>query len=340
MSTTISIVPSSEDIIENASELNMNPKPKSRNIFTRIAHKIQHTASNLASKTRSKASNTAHAATEKANELANKAKSKMSNTAHAATDKASDLVNKAKSQVSDTAHAAADKASGVADKAKSQVSQVAHSTAGKAGNLANKASSTVSNAAGQVYGNVKDDLHYRRNRAHYAEAIKKWAAGAPQPSSAERGEAFKADLAQAETWIQQLPEKELQHFTDGMSQYLESLGFNIDWLVSERFPLTPNLQHSIGDAALLYSISAWHAQQARPALNAQLAYESWAAAPEKHQAFGQQLFEKLTAKKLVSIPADIIFADDKARAKSLVEMAKNAYALHPSDFNVILNEIS
>ena len=183
-------------------------------------------------------------------------------------------------------------------------------------------------------------MHYRRNRAHYAEAIKKWAAGAPQPSSAERWEAFKADLAQAETWIQQLPEKELQHYTDGMAQYLESLGFNIDWLVTERFPLTPNLQHSIGDAALLYNISAWHAQQARPALNAQLAYEAWAAAPEKHQAFGQQLFEKLTAKKLVSIPSDIIFADDKARAKSLVEMAKNAYALHPSDFNVILNEIS
>ena len=125
-----------------------------------------------------------------------------------------------------------------------------------------------------------------------------------------------------------------------MAQYLESLGFNIDWVVSERFPLTPNLQHSIGDAALLYSISAWHAQQARPALNAQLAYEAWAAAPEKHQSFGQQLYEKLTAKKLVSIPSDIIFADDKARAKSLVEMAKNAYALHPSDFNVILNEIS
>lgn len=339
MSTTISIVPSSEDIIENASELNMIPKPKSRNIFTRIAHNIQHTTSNLASKTRFKASHTAHAATEKANDLATKAKAKVSNTAHAATDKASDLVNKAKSQVSDTAQAAADKASGVADKAKSQVSQVAHNTAGKASNLANKATSTVSNTAGQVYGNVKDDLHYRRNRAHYAAAIKKWAAGAPQPSSAERWEAFKADLAQAETWIQQLPEKELQHFTDGMAQYLESLGFNIDWLVTERFPLTPNLQHSISDAALLYSISAWHAQQAQPALNAQLAYEAWTAAPEKHQAFGQQLYEKLTAKKLVSIPSDIIFADDKARAKSLVEMAKHAYALHPSDFTVILNEI-
>lgn len=318
MSATISIVPGSEDIIENASEINQDLKPARRNIFTRITNKIQHTASNIAHKT-----------TRKAGEIADNTKTRVKV-----------LASKAKNQAEAAVHNTSDKAGEIADKAKTHVSQVAQNTSGKVSHIANKASTTVSNTAGQVYGNVKDDLHYRRNRAHYAEAIKKWAAGSPQFSMAESWVALKTDLAPANAWVQQLSEKKLQDFTDGMAQHLESLGGNIDWLVTERFPLTPNLQQNINDVALFYSLSAWRAQQNLSALNAQLAYEAWTEAPEKHKQYGQKLFEKLAAQNLVTIPSEVVFADEKARISSLVKIAKDTYTLHPDKFNTVLNELA
>ena len=250
------------------------------------------------------------------------------------------LASKAKNQAEAAVHNTSDKAGEIADKAKTHVSQVAQNTSGKVSHIANKASTTVSNTAGQVYGNVKDDLHYRRNRAHYAEAVKKWAAGSPQFSMAESWVALKTDLAPANAWVQQLSEKKLQDFTDGMAQHLESLGGNIDWLVTERFPLTPNLQQNINDVALFYSLSAWRAQQNLSALNAQLAYEAWTEAPEKHKQYGQKLYEKLDAQNLVTIPSEVVFADEKARISSLVKIAKDTYTLHPDKFNAILNELA
>ena len=318
MSATISIVPGSEDVIENASEINQDLKPARRNIFTRITNKIQHTASNIAHKT-----------TRKAGEIADNTKTRVKV-----------LASKAKNQAEAAVHNTSDKAGEIADKAKTHVSQVAQNTSGKVSHIANKASTTVSNTAGQVYGNVKDDLHYRRNRAHYAEAIKKWAAGSPQFSMAESWVALKTDLAPANAWVQQLSEKKLQDFTDGMAQHLESLGGNIDWLVTERFPLTPNLQQNINDLALFYSLSAWRAQQNLSALNAQLAYEAWTEAPEKHKQYGQKLYEKLDAQNLVTIPSEVVFADEKARISSLVKIAKDTYTLHPDKFNAILNELA
>lgn len=318
MSATISIVPGSEDVIENASEINQDLKPARRNIFTRITNKIQHTASNIAHKT-----------TRKAGEIADNTKTRVKV-----------LASKAKNQAEAAVHNTSDKAGEIADKAKTHVSQVAQNTSGKVSHIANKASTTVSNTAGQVYGNVKDDLHYRRNRAHYAEAIKKWAAGSPQFSMAESWVALKTDLAPANAWVQQLSEKKLQDFTDGMAQHLESLGGNIDWLVTERFPLTPNLQQNINDVALFYSLSAWRAQQNLSALNAQLAYEAWTEAPEKHKQYGQKLYEKLDAQNLVTIPSEVVFADEKARISSLVKIAKDTYTLHPDKFNAILNELA
>ena len=318
MSATISIVPGSEDVIENASEINQDLKPARRNIFTRITNKIQHTASNIAHKT-----------TRKAGEIADNTKTRVKV-----------LASKAKNQAEAAVHNTSDKAGEIADKAKTHVSQVAQNTSGKVSHIANKASTTVSNTAGQVYGNVKDDLHYRRNRAHYAEAVKKWAAGSPQFSMAESWVALKTDLAPANAWVQQLSEKKLQDFTDGMAQHLESLGGNIDWLVTERFPLTPNLQQNINDVALFYSLSAWRAQQNLSALNAQLAYEAWTEAPEKHKQYGQKLYEKLDAQNLVTIPSEVVFADEKARISSLVKIAKDTYTLHPDKFNTILNELA
>ena len=318
MSATISIVPGSEDVIENAREINQDLKPARRNIFTRITNKIQHTASNIAHKT-----------TRKAGEIADNTKTRVKV-----------LASKAKNQAEAAVHNTSDKAGEIADKAKTHVSQVAQNTSGKVSHIANKASTTVSNTAGQVYGNVKDDLHYRRNRAHYAEAIKKWAAGSPQFSMAESWVALKTDLAPANAWVQQLSEKKLQDFTDGMAQHLESLGGNIDWLVTERFPLTPNLQQNINDVALFYSLSAWRAQQNLSALNAQLAYEAWTEAPEKHKQYGQKLYEKLDAQNLVTIPSEVVFADEKARISSLVKIAKDTYTLHPDKFNAILNELA
>ena len=318
MSATISIVPGSEDVIENASEINQDLKPARRNIFTRITNKIQHTASNIAHKT-----------TRKAGEIADNTKTRVKV-----------LASKAKNQAEAAVHNTSDKAGEIADKAKTHVSQVAQNTSGKVSHISNKASTTVSNTAGQVYGNVKDDLHYRRNRAHYAEAIKKWAAGSPQFSMAESWVALKTDLAPANAWVQQLSEKKLQDFTDGMAQHLESLGGNIDWLVTERFPLTPNLQQNINDVALFYSLSAWRAQQNLSALNAQLAYEAWTEAPEKHKQYGQKLYEKLDAQNLVTIPSEVVFADEKARISSLVKIAKDTYTLHPDKFNAILNELA
>ena len=318
MSATISIVPGSEDVIDNASEINQDLKPARRNIFTRITNKIQHTASNIAHKT-----------TRKAGEIADNTKTRVKV-----------LASKAKNQAEAAVHNTSDKAGEIADKAKTHVSQVAQNTSGKVSHIANKASTTVSNTAGQVYGNVKDDLHYRRNRAHYAEAIKKWAAGSPQFSMAESWVALKTDLAPANAWVQQLSEKKLQDFTDGMAQHLESLGGNIDWLVTERFPLTPNLQQNINDVALFYSLSAWRAQQNLSALNAQLAYEAWTEAPEKHKQYGQKLYEKLDAQNLVTIPSEVVFADEKARISSLVKIAKDTYTLHPDKFNAILNELA
>ncbi len=318
MSATISIVPGSEDVIENASEINQDLKPARRNIFTRITNKIQHTASNIAHKT-----------TRKAGEIADNTKTRVKV-----------LASTAKNQAEAAVHNTSDKAGEIADKAKTHVSQVAQNTSGKVSHIANKASTTVSNTAGQVYGNVKDDLHYRRNRAHYAEAVKKWAAGSPQFSMAESWVALKTDLAPANAWVQQLSEKKLQDFTDGMAQHLESLGGNIDWLVTERFPLTPNLQQNINDVALFYSLSAWRAQQNLSALNAQLAYEAWTEAPEKHKQYGQKLYEKLDAQNLVTIPSEVVFADEKARISSLVKIAKDTYTLHPDKFNAILNELA
>ena len=318
MSATISIVPGSEDVIENASEINQDLKPARRNIFTRITNKIQHTASNIAHKT-----------TRKAGEIADNTKTRVKV-----------LASKAKNQAEAAVHNTSDKAGEIADKAKTHVSQVAQNTSGKVSHIANKASTTVSNTAGQVYGNVKDDLHYRRNRAHYAEAVKKWAAGSPQFSMAESWVALKTDLAPANAWVQQLSEKKLQDFTDGMAQHLESLGGNIDWLVTERFPLTPNLQQNINDVALFYSLSAWRAQQNLSALNAQLAYEAWTEAPEKHKQYGQKLYEKLDAQNLVTIPSEVVFADEKARISSLVKIAKDTYTLHPDKFNTVLNELA
>lgn len=318
MSATISIVPGSEDVIENASEINQDLKPARRNIFTRITNKIQHTASNIAHKT-----------TRKAGEIADNTKTRVKV-----------LASKAKNQAEAAVHNTSDKAGEIADKAKTHVSQVAQNTSGKVSHIANKASTTVSNTAGQVYGNVKDDLHYRRNRAHYAEAVKKWAAGSPQFSMAESWVALKTDLAPANAWVQQLSEKKLQDFTDGMAQHLESLGGNIDWLVTERFPLTPNLQQNINDVALFYSLSAWRAQQNLSALNAQLAYEAWTEAPEKHKQYGQKLYEKLAEQNLVTIPSEVVFADEKARISSLVKIAKDTYTLHPDKFNTVLNELA
>ncbi|MCW1967611.1 MAG: hypothetical protein KIH69_005760 [Anaerolineae bacterium] len=338
MDTALTI-PTSDDSLEN----NLNTPPKKNNIFKRIALKAQHTVSKairngadragkLADNTKHKASAAAQNSANKASELANKAKQQTSSSVKAVAGKASELGDKAKTQVSNTAHTAATKASDIAGKAKTQVGQVAQKTTDKAGDLANKASSTVSNAAEQVYGNVKDELHYRRNRAQYAEAIQKWAATPPQNTGDE-------NLALAAAWVQQLPAKDLQAFTDGMASYLDSFGLNIDWVLRERFPLAPNVQHSITATAWQYGVSAWQAQQARPAINAQLAYETWAAAPEKQTAYGQQLFEKLSTRGLVTISSGIIFADDKARAKSLVEMAHNAHTAHPQDFNAVLNEM-
>ncbi|MEI7470506.1 MAG: hypothetical protein WCL57_20070 [Chloroflexota bacterium] len=318
MSATISIVPGSEDVIENASEINQDLKPARRNIFTRITSKIQHTASNIAHKT-----------TRKAGEIADNTKTRVKV-----------LASKAKNQAETAVHNTSDKAGEIADKAKTHVSQVAHNTSDKVSHIANKASTTVSNTAGQVYGNVKDDLHYRRNRAHYAEAVKKWDAGSPQFSLAEAWVTLKTDLAPANAWVQQLSEKKLQDFTDGMAQHLESLGFNIDWLVTERFPLNPNLHQHINDVALFYSLSAWRAQQNLSALNAQLAYEAWTEAPEKHKQYGQKLYEKLDAQNLVTIPSEVVFADEKARISSLVKIAKDTYTLHPDKFNAILNELA
>lgn len=340
MSTTISIVPNSEDVIENASEIKQDLKPARHSIFTRITRKIQHTASNIAHKTTHKASEIAGNTKTRVKVLASKAKNQAETAVHNTSDKAGAIADKAKTQAKATAQVTATKAGELADKTKTHVSQVAQNTSDKVSNIANKASTTVSNTAGQVYGNVKDDLNYRRNRAHYAEAVKKWAAGSPRFSTAESWLALQPDLVQAEVWIQQLSEKNLQNFTDGMAQHLESLGFKIDWLVNERFPLATNLQKNINDVALLYSLSAWHAQQNHPALNAQLAYEMWAEAPEKNKQYGQKLYAKLAAQNLVSIPAEVIFTDEKTRTNSLVKMAKNAYTLYPKDFNAILNEIA
>lgn len=340
MSATISIVPGSEDVIENASEINQDLKPARRNIFTRITNKIQHTASNIAHKTTRKAGEIADNTKTRVKVLASKAKNQAETAVHNTSDKAGAIADKAKNQAKATAQVTATKAGELADKTKTHVSQVAQNTSGKVSNIANKASTTVSNTAGQVYGNVKDDLHYRRNRAHYAEAVKKWAAGSPQFSMAESWVALKTDLAPANAWVQQLSEKKLQDFTDGMAQHLESLGGNIDWLVTERFPLTPNLQQNINDLALFYSLSAWRAQQNLSALNAQLAYEAWTEAPEKHKQYGQKLYEKLDAQNLVTIPSEVVFADEKARISSLVKIAKDTYTLHPDKFNAILNELA
>lgn len=325
-------VPITNDNVEN----NTTVQPKKNNIFKRMALKAQHTvsgvisnsakqASKLVDNTKQKASTAAKTSANKASELANKVKQQASTSVKTAADKA-------KTQVNHTAHTAATKASDIAGKAKTQVSQVAQKTTDKAGDLANKASNTVSNAAEQVYGNVKDELHYRRNRAQYAEAIQKWAAAPLQNTGDE-------NLASAAAWVQQLPAKDLQRFTDGMATYLESFDLNIDWVIHERFPLAPNVQQRITAAAWQYGVSAWQAQQARPAINAQLVYESWTASPEKQTAYGQQLFEKLSSRGLVTIPSSIIFADDKTRAKSLVEIAQNAHKSHPQDFNAILNEM-
>lgn len=332
-------VPITNDNVEN----NTNVQPKKNNIFKRIALKAQHTVSGvinnsakqagkLVDNTKQKASTAAKTSANKASEFANKAKQQASTSVKTAADKA-------KSQVSHTAHTAATKASDIAGKAKTQVGQVAQKTTDKAGDLANKASSTVSNAAEQAYGNVKDELHYRRNRAHYAAAIQKWAATPPQNAN-EESQTATPELAAVAAWVQQLPAKDLQGFTDGMAHYLESFGLNIDWVVNVRFPLAPNVQQSINNSAWQYGVSAWQAQQARRALNTLLAYEAWATTPEKYMAFGQQLVKKLSTRGLVSIPSGIVFADDKARAKSLVKIAQNAYTLHPQDFNTVLNEIS
>lgn len=339
MSATISIVPGSEDVIENASEINQDLKPARRNIFTRITSKIQHTASNIAHKTTRKAGEIAGNTKTRVKVLASKAKKQAETAVHNTSDKAGAIADKAKHQAKATAQVTATKAGELADKTKTQVSQVAQNTSDKVSNIANKASTTVSNTAGQVYGNVKDDLHYRRNRAHYAEAVKKWM-GESQLNISEAWLTLKTDLELANAWVQQLSEKKLQDFTDGMAQHLESLGFNIDWLVTERFPLTPNLQQNINDVALFYSLSAWRAQQNLSALNAQLAYEAWTEAPEKHKQYGQKLYEKLATQNLVTIPSEVVFADEKARISSLVKIAKDTYTLHPDKFNTVLNELA
>jgi len=336
---TLPIPANTTDTPNDKVENNANVQPKKNNIFKRIALKAQSTvhsvmsnsakqAGKLVDNTKQKASTAAKTSATKASELANKAKQQASTSVKTAADKA-------KSQVNHTAHTAATKASDIAGQAKTQVGQVAQKTSDKAGELANKASSTVSNAAEQVYGNVKDELHYRRNRVNYAEAIPKWATTPPQNAN-EASQTGTPEWAAVAAWVQQLPAKDLQGFTDGMAHYLESFGLNIDWVVNPRFPLAPHVQQSINHSAWQYGVSAWQAQQARPALHAQLAYEAWTATPEKYMTFGQQLFEKLSTRGLVSIPSDIVFADDKARAKSLVEIAQNAYALHPQDFNAVL----
>ncbi len=131
----------------------------------------------------------------------------------------------------------------------------------------------------------------------------------------------------------------MEQFTQRVAQFCASLNFDLAWLTDPQVSREPELKQAVEDAVLLYSLTAWRANNVQQDVKGFFAYQAWLGNPKRHNAFGQQLLGALIQRGAVTVTPELYLAPEKERlAQATAAIRKVADEDHAA-FHAALRQV-
>ena len=250
---------------------------------------------------------------------------KASQMSKQATGKASEMSKQVTGRASQMSKQATGKASQMSKDATARASQVSKDTTAK---------------AGQMYQGLRGWFKLRGDTRDLAKQFKQWVS---ESALAQRVELYNTLPASAEgfaIWLSGLSDKELERFTQKVAHFCATLNFDIAWLSDAQVSREPELKQAVEDSVLLYSLAAWRANNVQQDVTSFLAYQAWAANPNRHKTFGQELHAVLIQRGLVTVPPELYLAPEQERLEQATTAIRKVADEHPAAFRAALHQVA
>ena len=228
------------------------------------------------------------------------------------------------------------KASQMSKDATGKASEMSKQETGKASQVSKDATAK----AGQMYQGVRGWFKIRSDTRDLAKQFKQWVSDA---APAKRSELYSTLPASAEgfaIWLSGLSEKDLESFTRRVAQFCASLNFDLAWLTDAQVSREPELKQAVEDTVLLYSLAAWRANNVQQDVTSFLAYQAWSANPNRHKAFGQELYQVLIQRGLVTVSPELYLAPEQERQEQATAAIRKVADEHPAAFRAALHQVA
>jgi hypothetical protein len=250
------------------------------------------------------------------------------------TTRAGEVTKQATAKAGEMTKQATAKAGQVTKQATAKAGEVTKQATTKAGEVTKQAGSQ----AGQMYSGVRERFKPRTDIRQLAKQFKQWVSDAALPKREEFYSALPASADGFAVWLGALSEQDLQAFTLKVAQFCDAMDFDLAWLNDPQVIRDPEMKKSIEDIVLLYSLSAWHANNVQQDVKAFLAYKDWDANPKQNKAFGQRLHQVLFQQGMVTIPTELYLASEQQRMDQAIAAISLAAQENPVAFHAALRQ--
>ena len=193
---------------------------------------------------------------------------------------------------------------------------------------------TQADRAGQISTQWTSDLKaWFKKPARLGSLLKKWAADASVPAAARFSHSQQASLAEFRAWVVSIPDAEADGLAAELSAFCQKQGINIRWLLEDRG--RADMQAALSALVLFYGLAVRERVNSQPSA----ALRDWESDPfsRQNRRFGGLLFARLVDANLVVVPANLLFAPEKARLAYLAGAVKSAAA---SNYEAVLAQVA
>ncbi len=176
-----------------------------------------------------------------------------------------------------------------------------------------------------------------------------WLSSVRRKKSTDLPEQFRAWVDKAgaietpvKEWIHTLSAPGLQAFTEHLDTFCAEMGFELAWLVEQQFDQNPDLARAVEKIVLPYCRACQQAATAQEDLEAHKRLQAFERHPShrKQQAFGQQLFAKLSQEGLTTVStAEYLNASRHQQQQQTLQAIHEAVHKDSAAFNRALKEV-
>jgi hypothetical protein len=203
---------------------------------------------------------------------------------------------------------------------------------------ANRALQRATETANDAYGGVTGRWKQLRGTEGRAAKFKEWVGRQTVGQESELTDKLPGQAQAMTAWLETLPDKEMEEFTDKVARYTASLGLDLEWLLDNKVNAYPALKQTIEQTVALYSISAWQAENVQRDVKAFRAYQAWEENPSRNRVLGQRLYADLVREGLAPTQPDLYLASQKERDDEAVRAIKDVAATKPEVVTAIVRE--